>query len=111
GRRGPAGEGGALAQYVNDRRRGAGWLAAHPEREQIAARYLRRRQHLTREALSRLAEEDDPDPDQAAEAHGGEEEVVERRISLNEQRLSAVLAALRGSGAKRVLDLGCGEGR
>ena len=32
-------------------------------------------------------------------------------ISLNDQRLGSVLAALRASGAKRVLDLGCGEGK
>jgi 3' terminal RNA ribose 2'-O-methyltransferase Hen1 len=32
-------------------------------------------------------------------------------ISLNEQRLGSVLAALKASGATRVLDLGCGEGR
>ena len=32
-------------------------------------------------------------------------------MSLNEQRLGAVLAAIRASGARRVLDLGCGEGR
>jgi 3' terminal RNA ribose 2'-O-methyltransferase Hen1 len=32
-------------------------------------------------------------------------------LSLNEQRLNAVLAVLRDSGASRVLDLGCGEGK
>ena len=32
-------------------------------------------------------------------------------MSLNEQRLGAVLAAIRASGARRVLDLGCGEGK
>src|SRR4029077_12655030 len=32
-------------------------------------------------------------------------------ISLADQRMGAVMAALRSSGAKRVLDLGCGEGR
>ncbi len=31
--------------------------------------------------------------------------------TLNEQRLGSVLAALKGSGTTRVLDLGCGEGR
>ena len=31
--------------------------------------------------------------------------------TLNEQRLGAVLAALKSAGAARVLDLGCGEGR
>ena len=32
-------------------------------------------------------------------------------MSLNEQRLGTVLGVLKGSGAARVLDLGCGEGR
>ncbi|MFH0901779.1 MAG: methyltransferase, partial [Pseudomonadota bacterium] len=42
--------------------------------------------------------------------HAQEEVELERRISLNEQRIGAVLAALKQSGASRVLDLGCGEG-
>ncbi len=36
-------------------------------------------------------------------------EAVERSISLNEQRLGSALAALKASGAARVLDLGCGD--
>jgi 3' terminal RNA ribose 2'-O-methyltransferase Hen1 len=92
-------------------RHGAGWLAAHPERELIARRYLKHQHRLARAALARLAEEDEPDPDAAAAAHAGEEAVLEERIRLNEQRLGAVTAALRESGAKRVLDLGCGEGK
>ncbi|MGN6757032.1 MAG: methyltransferase, partial [Thermomicrobiales bacterium] len=52
-----------------------------------------------------------PDPDAAEEEQAGEEAAVERRISLNEQRLGAVVAALKASGARRILDLGCGEGR
>jgi 3' terminal RNA ribose 2'-O-methyltransferase Hen1 len=92
-------------------RHGEGWLAAHPEREAIAHRYLRRQPRLARAALARLAEEDHPDPDAETEAHAGEEAAVEERLSLNEQRLGAVLAALKESGAKRVLDLGCGEGK
>ncbi len=92
-------------------RHGEGWLASHPEREAIARRYLKHRSHLARAALARLAEEDAPDPDAAAEAHAGEEAALEERISLNEQRLGAVTTLLRESGAKRVLDLGCGEGK
>lgn len=92
-------------------RRGEGWLSAHPEREQIVHRYLKHRRSLAREALARLVEEGSPDPDQAAEAHAVEETALEERVSLNEQRLGAVMAALKRSGAKRVLDLGCGEGR
>jgi 3' terminal RNA ribose 2'-O-methyltransferase Hen1 len=91
-------------------RRGEGWLVTHPEREEITRRYLKRQHRLTREALARLTQEED-DPEEAAEVHAAEENTLEERISLNQQRLGAVLAALRQSGAKRVLDLGCGEGR
>ena len=92
-------------------RHGEGWLAAHPEREAIAHRYLKYRRSLANEALARLIKEEIPDPDAAGEAHDNEEERVERPLSLNERRLSAVLAALKGAQAKRVVDLGCGEGR
>ncbi len=37
--------------------------------------------------------------------------MAEEKISLNQLRLGAVLSALKASGAHRVLDLGCGEGR
>ena len=37
--------------------------------------------------------------------------MAEEKISLNQQRLGSVLSVLKASGAKRVLDLGCGEGR
>lgn len=92
-------------------KRGEGWLAAHPERATIARRYLRHQHSLMYAALDRLAEDDKPDPDQDAVTHAQEEEQVEERISLNQQRLGTVLGALRQTGAKRVLDLGCGEGR
>jgi 3' terminal RNA ribose 2'-O-methyltransferase Hen1 len=91
-------------------RRGAGWLSGHPERELITSRYLKRR-HLVHAALARLAEEDAPDPDATEEQHAQEEAAVERRLSLHEQRLGAVAAVLKQHGARRVLDLGCGEGR
>jgi 3' terminal RNA ribose 2'-O-methyltransferase Hen1 len=91
-------------------RRGSGWLAAHPEREEITRRYLKYQHRLMREALARLTEGEE-DLDETAEAHAIEEVALEERISLNQQRMGSVLAALRQSGAKRVLDLGCGEGR
>jgi len=90
---------------------GTGWLAGHPARELIAARYLKHQRPLTQAALARLVEEDGPDPDAAAAAQAAEEAVVEGRISLHTQRLGAVVAALQASGGHRVLDLGCGEGR
>ena len=92
-------------------RHGADWLGAHPERELIARRYLKHRRSLADAALARLVEQESPDPDQTAEINSSEENAIEERISLNTQRTEAVLAALKESGAKRVIDLGCGEGR
>ncbi|MDA1166521.1 MAG: 3' terminal RNA ribose 2'-O-methyltransferase Hen1, partial [Planctomycetota bacterium] len=89
--------------------KGAGWLASHPEKEQITRRYLKHRHSLFREALARLVEPELADTgDDEIEA---KEETLERPLSLNEQRHGAVLAALRASGARQVLDLGCGEGK
>jgi len=92
-------------------RHGAGWLPSHPEKEEITRRYLKYRRDLAHEALARLVDEETPDPDAAAVVHDSEEEKVEKPLNLNEQRLNAVVAALRGANAKRVVDLGCGEGK
>jgi 3' terminal RNA ribose 2'-O-methyltransferase Hen1 len=92
-------------------RRGEEWLPAHPERELIVTRYLKRQRSLTQDALARLAEEDQLDPDADEARHAQEEELVEERIGLNRQRLETVLSTLKELGARRVLDLGCGEGR
>jgi 3' terminal RNA ribose 2'-O-methyltransferase Hen1 len=92
-------------------RHGQGWLSLHPDRELITRRYLRHQHGLIRDAIARLIAAEEP-VDEEAEAGGNADEAgLEERISLNQQRLSAVLAALRSSGARRVLDLGCGEGR
>ena len=91
-------------------RQGEGWLPHHPARELITERYLRRQRHLTREALARLAADEEPDPDAAEEAHGAEEAAVEVPLNLAAERVASVTAALKSAGAKRVLDLGCGEG-
>jgi len=92
-------------------RHGEGWLREHPERELIANRYLKHQRRLAREALTRLIGDEEPAADELAETHAREEEAIEKPISLAEQRMGAVMAALRSSGAKRILDLGCGEGR
>lgn len=92
-------------------RKGEGWLAGHPHKEAIVKRYLPRQRQLVREALARLAEEDNPDPDATQEEHAEEENKIEEPIRLWQQRMGAVVAVLRSSGAKRVLDLGCGEGK
>jgi 3' terminal RNA ribose 2'-O-methyltransferase Hen1 len=92
-------------------RHGEGWLREHPERELITNRYLKHQKRLAREALSRLIGEEEPAADEVSETHAREEESIEKSISLAEQRMAAVMTALRSCGAKRVLDLGCGEGR
>lgn len=91
--------------------RGEGWLAGHPERELITSRYLARQGNLTREALRQLTASDEVDLEAVAATRDDEEAAVERPIRLSDQRVGAVMAALRASGATRVLDLGCGEGR
>jgi 3' terminal RNA ribose 2'-O-methyltransferase Hen1 len=90
--------------------KGEGWLAAHPEKEFITKRYLRYIGSLTRQALARLLDEEG-DAQQAEEDTPTSEEALEKPISLNQQRLSLVVEQLKHSGAKSVLDLGCGEGR
>lgn len=100
-------------------RRGGAWVANHPERELITSRYLRRDRILTSDALARLAELEEAaplsgdldlaeDPDAAADAA---EATVEERISLNQQRMDAVVDAVRHADPRSVVDLGCGEGR
>ncbi len=92
-------------------RHGEGWLLSHPDKELIATRYLKHRRRLTREALARLVADDGADPDDTEETHAQEEAAIEKPHSLNEQRLGAVVAALKSVGAGSVLDLGCGEGK
>jgi 3' terminal RNA ribose 2'-O-methyltransferase Hen1 len=94
-------------------RAGDGWLAGHPERGLITNRYLAHRGAYVRSALDRLAEAEGVEPESMDNALA--EPIVtaprEAPESLAESRRRAVLAELRASGARRVLDLGCGNGR
>lgn len=92
-------------------RHGEGWLAGHPQKEMITRRYLKHQRSLFTDALKQLRDESDPEPDESATLRAQEEADIERILSLNEQRLATVLAALVESHAQSVLDLGCGEGR
>jgi 3' terminal RNA ribose 2'-O-methyltransferase Hen1 len=92
-------------------RRGEGWLAGHPERELIVNRYLKYQRSLTSEALARLLEDEDVDPDRDREDREAEEDAVEQPLRLNEQRAGAVVAVLKAAGARRVVDVGCGSGK
>ena len=91
-------------------KRGEGWLGTHPEKDLIVSRYLKRQRSLTREALSRLLAEETRS-DESDELPSLESPASERAPSLHNQRLQTVLAVLRDTGAKRLVDLGCGEGK
>jgi 3' terminal RNA ribose 2'-O-methyltransferase Hen1 len=92
-------------------RHGEGWLASHPERESIAHRYLKHRRSLARQALERLVIEEEPHQSEHEDAVAAEEEKLEAKVSLNEQRLDAVMGVVRELSSTRVLDLGCGDGK
>jgi RNA repair, ligase-Pnkp-associating, region of Hen1 len=82
--------------------KGTGWLAGHPERDEITRRYLKFRPSLYRQALARLIEEEQPGEVEEDKRPADRAEVaLERPLSLNEERLGAVMAALRASGARR----------
>ena len=108
-------------------RAGEGWLADHPERDLITRRYLAHKGSFARQALARLAEVDDSDADAldnatapavshtaAAAGHDRADaaslDALDKPVPLVVQRHGAVLAALRSTGAHRVVDLGCGSG-
>jgi 3' terminal RNA ribose 2'-O-methyltransferase Hen1 len=93
-------------------RRGGAWLGAHPGRELITRRYLRHDRRLAGDALARLIEADGSteDLDAAKQTNDDEEAAIEKPVRLNDQRMDAVVSALRESGAQRIADLGCGQG-
>ena len=93
--------------------RGEGWLQAHPERELIVTRYLKGRSSLVREALARLTQDEDAEPETILDTQRKDtaEEVIEKPLRLHDRRLDAVVETLKKLGAARVLDLGCGEGK
>lgn len=120
--------------YINDGEieklleKGGDWLKAHPERETIVRRYLKRRRSLADEALRRLIEADDTAtaedtgevaaPSQEPAADGVEqaprdkaEEALEKPLRLHDLRLDAVAQVLNDAGVRRVVDLGCGSGK
>ena len=90
-------------------RAGEGWLDAHPEKEIIASRYLKKRRDLVRQAMERM-----PAPDQEpaeSDAPAAKESALEKPLQLADARIQAVIQALKDAGADSVADLGCGEGR
>jgi len=99
------------AELENLLAKGEGWLSEHPQKEIIARRYLKHRVSLARQALTRLMDNNHAGAEQTMTASDNLEVALETPLSLNEQRIKAVLSKISDSGAKTVLDLGCGEGK
>jgi 3' terminal RNA ribose 2'-O-methyltransferase Hen1 len=113
--------------------RGAGWLPQHPERGFITRRYLRYLAAYVNPTLERLMEGDANSVDSASprieeqdstvetsQPQGAElddamrglaESTLPAKLSLHDQRLQQVAHEIYQLAPKRVLDLGCGEGK
>ncbi len=72
---------------------------------------MKHRVSLARQALTRLMDNNHAGVEQTMTPSDNLEVVLEKPLSLNEQRIKAVLSKISDSGAKSVLDLGCGEGK
>lgn len=95
-------------------RKGEAWLQDHPEKVLITERYLKYRKSLVREALARLSDEAPLEHQADSDTDLNQnlaEMALEKPLQLHELRLETVTQVLLEHGAKRVLDLGCGEGR
>jgi len=89
-------------------RRGEGWLPGHAERDLIVRRYVKHQKRLVAPALTQLDEA--LPPAEADDDLGEGEQPLEEAVPLRDQRLASVQSVLKASGARRVLDLGCGSG-
>ena len=99
--------------------KGAAWLPAHPEKELITRRYLNYRHAMVRQAMNQInllevaQEESTETQDETDTRQEAQEQAAEAPLHLNDARMQAAVEAVRSlqPPAKRVLDLGCGEGR
>jgi 3' terminal RNA ribose 2'-O-methyltransferase Hen1 len=92
-------------------RRGETWLPQHPERDLITRRYLKHGRRLARVALERLAELEEAAPSEVDALTDATAEKAVPAPRLNDLRIARVTEVLCESGARSVLDLGCGPGR
>lgn len=87
--------------------KGEGWLAEHPKKQLITRRYLKNLGGLVNKAIDRLTVgENSVETEQQVSP-----EEFKKRESLHQKRLQTVFDLLKASGAKRVVDMGCGEGK
>lgn len=89
--------------------KGKDWLEAHPAKEMNVRRYLKNQRSLANQALSVLLSKDDTDVEENTDETTSQAD--EPAVRIHDLRLMAARDILVQSGAKRVADLGCGEGR
>ncbi len=87
-----------------------GWLKAHPDIELITSRYLKSQRYLVNAALNQLLEDGDH-PDTPMDLQDQEEASLEKNVNLHSIRLEEVIQELEALKVKKVIDLGCGEGK
>lgn len=78
------------------------WLEGHPSRDLIVNRYLSKSKELRVAAFSRLDEASDTVPEEA---------VVGETMSAHDARHLLIVEQVKSGNARRIADLGCGEGR
>jgi len=88
--------------------KGSDWLPAHPEVEVITKYFLKHIRTLTQMALDRLLADENQNHNDEVSSNPVKSNITE---NLNQQRYRAVMETLRQLGGKKVLDLGCGDGR
>ncbi len=76
---------------------GGDWLKTHPYRETITKGYFNNIRSITKSALGIISEDNDTEQP--------------KQKPLDTERLDTITQAVLDSGAKSVLDLGCGEGK
>jgi len=87
--------------------KGKDWLKQHPAYELITRRYLKHQKGYAKTAIERLVGATML-TDEKAE---NQELALEKKLSLHQIRLQTVTEQLKASGAKSVVDLGCGSGK
>jgi 3' terminal RNA ribose 2'-O-methyltransferase Hen1 len=96
--------------------KGEGWLENHAEKDLIIRRYLKNQKSLANRALKMLLSKDEAEAEDEIAARTEvteltDEEVPVEIVKIHDLRLLAARDVLLKAGAKRVVDLGCGEGR
>ena len=83
------------------------WLASHPMKAAISRRYLRHQSGMVRRALGRL----ENDADESSEDSPRDVEPSTETPRLHDQRHAVAVDRLKRLGVRRVVDLGCGDGK